>query len=235
MTIFPLTQVPLTIPSCVLWLDAADSSTVTIATGVSSWRDKSGNGLNALQATGSLQPVYTQNVLNGLPGLYFDGADDFLSIADNPLLEFATGGYTMFVLCRYITVGLVAKFSKGNHASTDVGYSWTSTSMRGRTDSAVSYSSNSSYSANSNNILTFVQKSNGSDQEYYKDNASFATSIAAGGTTGTTTSFRIARSGGSSCCEMYAMEFVFYNRECTSSEITLINRYLSNKWGIAIS
>jgi hypothetical protein len=55
---------PLNIPGCALWLDAADSSTITIATGVSQWNDKSGNGYNFTQSTTTLQPTRTGNYLN---------------------------------------------------------------------------------------------------------------------------------------------------------------------------
>lgn len=56
-----------------LWLDARDASTVTIATGVSQWNDKSGNANNFTQATGSLQPSYTSG-----QRITFDGSDDRL-------------------------------------------------------------------------------------------------------------------------------------------------------------
>jgi hypothetical protein len=52
------------------WFDAADQSTITISTGVSEWRDKSGNGRHATQSTGSNQPTLTMN-MRGLPGLTF--------------------------------------------------------------------------------------------------------------------------------------------------------------------
>ncbi|MFM5944980.1 MAG: hypothetical protein ACKO9G_16710, partial [Dolichospermum sp.] len=39
-----------------LWLDAADSSTITLnGSTVSQWNDKSGNGRNAIQATATNQ------------------------------------------------------------------------------------------------------------------------------------------------------------------------------------
>jgi hypothetical protein len=58
----------------VLWLDASDSNTVTIETGVSNWFDKSGNGNNAIQITGSAQPSYSNNSLT------FDGINDHLNV-----------------------------------------------------------------------------------------------------------------------------------------------------------
>ena len=54
-----------------LWLDAADASTISIATGVSEWRDKSGNNRHVFQATTSRQPAYLRN--NGL--LRFNSAN----------------------------------------------------------------------------------------------------------------------------------------------------------------
>ena len=50
---------PTLISGCTLWLDAADSSTITIQTGVSQWNDKSGQGRHVTQSTTSLQPVYS--------------------------------------------------------------------------------------------------------------------------------------------------------------------------------
>jgi hypothetical protein len=53
-----------------VWLDAADSSTITIATGVSEWRDKSGNGRH-MTAPGT-RPALAANSLNGLNTIAFD-------------------------------------------------------------------------------------------------------------------------------------------------------------------
>lgn len=56
-----------------LWLDADDQSTVTIATGVSEWRDKSGNGRHFTQSVAASQPAYNRNGINGLGSIRFDG------------------------------------------------------------------------------------------------------------------------------------------------------------------
>lgn len=61
-----------------LWLDAADSSTITTVSGaVSQWDDKSGNGRNATQGTASERPAYSTNKL------VFDGTSDWMSTAAN--------------------------------------------------------------------------------------------------------------------------------------------------------
>ncbi len=61
-----------------LWLDANDSGTITIGTGVSQWDDKSGNSRHVTQATGANQPAYNSVQLNGKAVLSFDGTDDCL-------------------------------------------------------------------------------------------------------------------------------------------------------------
>ena len=54
---------PTDITGCQLWLDAADSSAVTIATGVSQWNDKSGNANNLTQSTTGSQPTYASSLI----------------------------------------------------------------------------------------------------------------------------------------------------------------------------
>jgi hypothetical protein len=63
--------------SPVVWLDAADTSTITESSGsVSQWNDKSGNGYNVTQGTGLNQPTTGSATINGLNVLTFDGSND---------------------------------------------------------------------------------------------------------------------------------------------------------------
>lgn len=48
------------------WYDASDASTITLQTGVSQWRDKSGNNRHLNQPTGGNQPSYNIAAQNGL-------------------------------------------------------------------------------------------------------------------------------------------------------------------------
>jgi hypothetical protein len=63
-----------------LWLDAADLSTISVTTGASTWRDKSGNQRHFAQATGGNQPTLTPNGLNGLNVLSFNGSQWLTSV-----------------------------------------------------------------------------------------------------------------------------------------------------------
>ena len=84
-----------------LWLDANDSSTITLNSGnVSAWNDKSGNNRHATQSTTSRQPLYVSNGLNnkGLirpdgDGEYL-GLDSALSVGAVFMVYAAASGYT---------------------------------------------------------------------------------------------------------------------------------------------
>ena len=65
-----------------LWLDANDSSTITLnGSTVSQWDDKSGNNYHISQATASNQPAYVTSVLNSKNIVRFDGVNDIMSNA----------------------------------------------------------------------------------------------------------------------------------------------------------
>ena len=88
---------PKSIAGLSLWLDAADSSTITISTGVSVWADKSGNGRNAAQATGSKQPAYTSTI-NGKNVVTFQGTDDTMQIGANA--AFNANSQTIIIVAK---------------------------------------------------------------------------------------------------------------------------------------
>lgn len=69
---------PSDIPGLAGWWKA-DSLALSDGAAVSSWADSSGGGHTAAQATGSLQPVYKTNIVNGKPVVRFDGVDDYLT------------------------------------------------------------------------------------------------------------------------------------------------------------
>jgi hypothetical protein len=85
-----------------LWLDADDLSTISTATGVNEWRDKSGNGRNFTQGTGGTQPTFTQNGLNGRPVLSFNGSQWLTSINTAATWNFLhnTNGSSVFAVWK---------------------------------------------------------------------------------------------------------------------------------------
>lgn len=69
---------PTSLPNLGFWYDAADPATITVATGVSQWDDKSGNARHLLQGTGANQPATGTRTQNNRNVIDFDGTNDTL-------------------------------------------------------------------------------------------------------------------------------------------------------------
>lgn len=101
-----------------LWLDAADSATVTTVSGnISQWNDKSGNNRNALQATAASRPTYAPNLLNGLPGVSFDGVSDWLESGSVTLLAANETKYTLACVWSYASNETLASLFTHSYAT----------------------------------------------------------------------------------------------------------------------
>ena len=100
-----------------LWLDASDSSTITINSGaVSQWNDKSGNGRHATQATAANRPVVLTTNINGLDVLLFDDSNDAMTTGWNST---ATNNYMIFSVANLNTGSrfrrMIASTTYNNH------------------------------------------------------------------------------------------------------------------------
>jgi len=87
-----------------LWLDASDPSTITIATGVSQWNDKSGNGRNFAQATGGNQPAQISAGQNGMNTIRADGVNDVLAVTSGTDLFQNLSGASIYTVRRFVTL-----------------------------------------------------------------------------------------------------------------------------------
>lgn len=88
---------PSNLPNLALWLKADAITGLTDGQAVATWNDSSGNGRNATQATGSAQPLYKTNIVNGKPVVRFDGNSDYLEGTWNLTLT----AETVFVVFSY--------------------------------------------------------------------------------------------------------------------------------------
>ena len=80
-----------------LWLRAG-VNTETEGGVVTSWRDLSGSGMDAAQATVGARPTLNNTLVGGAPGVVFDGTDDFLKLP--PGLANFSQGLTAIVVAR---------------------------------------------------------------------------------------------------------------------------------------
>lgn len=97
-----------------LWLDAADSSTITQSSGlVSQWNDKSGNGRNFIQGNSSIAPAYIQPGFNARNIVRTDGTK---RIDSSLLTNLAVDNFSFFALCLP-----TASYSFATQATSGVG------------------------------------------------------------------------------------------------------------------
>lgn len=72
---------PASVSGLQAWYDASAIVGKVDGDAMSSWTDRSGNGLHLVQATGAKQPLYKLGIINSLPAVRFDGTDDLMSVA----------------------------------------------------------------------------------------------------------------------------------------------------------
>lgn len=224
---------PKMIGGLALWLDANDSSTITLnSTTVSEWRDKSGNARHAAQATAALQPTFTANAVNGKSALTLTGSQ-FIEVAAFPIKTYmagvavaSIGGNAQSLLQRGGINDVHSVFASSTNIIGRVG---------GGTDSSVSYSSGTRY------VITFKIF-------FPRPSGTSSTLIRVNGTPGTlatvsqgpSSSDRALAIGGLSS-SVYLMtgdvcEIAYYQTETelTDGEISQLESYAAKRWGITL-
>jgi hypothetical protein len=83
-----------------LWLKPDAEISTGIDGGVLEWPDQSGNANHAIQPDENLAPKVIEDALNGLPVVRFDGADDYLEVADSDSVSI-TGDITSFFVVKF--------------------------------------------------------------------------------------------------------------------------------------
>jgi hypothetical protein len=100
--LFPTTTPPVNPPTalgnCLLWYDAADSSTITTSPmGVTQWRDKSGNGNHLTNYTSGLAQFTTDPGLQTNTVVYFPNG---CSLYNSRAISYSPGNTPVFVVAR---------------------------------------------------------------------------------------------------------------------------------------
>jgi hypothetical protein len=99
---------PNQIPGCSFWLDAADTTTMTLSgSNLSQWRDKSSN---AFAGTAVSSPVLQSNSINGLSAVQFNGTSQYITFGN--VLNLGTSPVSVFAVTRFTgDAGIVGKTS----------------------------------------------------------------------------------------------------------------------------
>jgi hypothetical protein len=110
----------------VLWLKA-DTIAQADNTPVTTWNDSSGLGNNVTQATGSAQPTYRTNVVNGMPVVRGDGGDH-LSKAS---VVTPNEQHTIMIVLKVSGTNSAAPFYNGNAGANGYGFFQDGSGTRG--------------------------------------------------------------------------------------------------------
>jgi hypothetical protein len=219
---------PKSISGLLVWLDAADSSTYTLATGVSEWRDKSGNGRTFTQATANNQPVISSTAQNGKALLEFDGVNDRLQATGNWL---QIANCTLFAAFRRTSGnygGIIA--SAGNSdASPGIIIEATNSAVRGYNNlSLFGVYSSFSIACGTVSAGATIARTNGTQVD---------SDVVSGtlDTTQTTTTIGTYRQAAANYFGGYIGEIIAWNKVLSDAEITTVTRYLGKKWGITVA
>jgi hypothetical protein len=219
------------------WLDASDSSTITIDTGVSEWRDKSGNGFHFTQTTGNNQPGYS-DTLNGRKVITFDGSNDVLTRASvaNTAGTDSTGG-AVFVAFRFTgSVGTYTVFYQNgdnNHRDvffgTPFGSHLRAARLAGQPAGVLPSSAKSAVYSITANVAssTHLFRVDGSTKSTQAADHANWRARAAG-------TLSVGRGPQNDFFTGFVCEIIEYGTAITAAQASTIDRYLANKWGIPL-
>lgn len=226
-----------------LWLDASDASTITLdgSNNVSQWNDKSNNANHATQSSSTLRPVGA-GAINGRMAIDFDGADDFLEIANSASIDL---GPTLSIFIVHKADTTSARQTLFNFINTVAGVATpdveigTSPTFYDNTYAVVRpttyvFTAPASAATTSAAVIGFLVDGS-ANLVLRKNGTDIATTASAGiSLVGSGTNKMVgARASGSQPFDGRIGEIVVYNKKLTESAVNSVESYLISKWGIA--
>lgn len=234
-TLNPIEQ----IGGLVLNLDASDLRTISIATGVDEWLDKSPSQANATQGTGSAQPTLDTTVQNKGGIDFNDAFDQNLGLTINLDQNVTIFGVAEYVAQSGVESALKPFFipSANDFIPSPLGYGMGPQrlgvntvfghfpSLTGTADITKSLAPDNNW-----HIHTVINNNNAG--EYFFDGVSEGTTTL-DRTTGFASSYQIGGQGAfTRWFRGNVSELVIYNRALSTAERQDVERYLSDKWGL---
>lgn len=228
-----------------MWYDADDAASITLnGSTVSQWNDKSANARHISQGTASQQPTYETNKLNAKPAILFDGSNDILSTS-------ASGGAgvtnaSVFAVMRYVAAsaedlpivigkkdtadllaGHVRAFYRGSGGNTQGFATW----AIDQPTSAYATDTGGSY-----HIFGFRQT--GSTVQIRRNGAGTNYTLSSTPNAVVGNNFSMGSIVGNVAASYYSnvsvAEVVVLYSYASDDNTSLIEKYLSSKWGIAL-
>lgn len=235
-----------------IWLDASDEGTYVLSgSSVTSWSDKSENNYTFTQGTASLQPTLVSGDKNGLNTILFDGADYLDSGTTTSYIPFMRDGsdYCIGVGYKVTADAALNSFFGSAQSTSQTGGFFAFEDRVGQGTNAIRVEGykgtvgTGSYSCTSDNSAVFNDYTYnllivdyGTDCEFYSEGTLVDTITPSfNGTSASATDtypMAIGRLGTTGNITGNILEIFIIENLPDAGEITKLNEYLSNKWGI---
>jgi hypothetical protein len=230
---------PRSISGLALWLDADDTSTITVDQGASEWRDKSvaGSTKKFVQATGNEQPATGTETMNGKNVLRFDGSNDRMTATD-PFLS-GTGNGLPFSL--FIVQRVIAATNFGMTYTTGGGFELRQNSIAGAMQvvhlGADAIHTFTGSSVGVDQLFTLIFPSGATNNLFYERGTLQSLSGVAQGKPSTlTTVHTIGRRFNANLpANVRIAEIIAYQAQLSDAQRQTVERYLGKKWGITVA
>jgi hypothetical protein len=228
-----------------LWLDAADTTTITESSGsVSQWDDKSGNARNLVQANSVIQPSTGTATINGLNVINFTGSGARRLARQNDNILQNVGGGTIFAVVNgtyssaFGTFVLITTNNTASFARCYLGNNSGTITSGGRRLDDNAFQSVASASVTNNTPVVAAA---------FYDYANAALRVSVNGTQTTrtggfqtagntsNTASRIVLGANDGAAEIFTgviAEIIVTARVLTTDEITSTENYLRTKWNV---
>ena len=210
----------------VLWLDAADTSTLLLSgSNVTQWNDKSGNGRNFYQATGSNQPTLSNSVVNSLPSVTFTVSQNMTS---SSFVLSASNKSTLFFVVQETSLANAGNSSVFNSSDNTKLLLFNRTSATNN----ITWGYNGySYETNINSVVTpalyVISATSSTSNFYYNGTFNSTATPTNSATVATSDTYRVG--GG---WIGYVSEVIFFNNQLTTIQQQQVEGYLAWKWGL---
>lgn len=229
----PVVWKPGDLANCALWLDAADTATVSLGgKSVDSWKDKCGNG--DAKANGNQRPEYVP--MSGKHAVRFDGVDDQLEIGGTST---SAAEYSLFfVVTKTFVAPLVRPVWSNRHLSAPLGGTPTYLGFNGVLDvfqdavTPPSLPGKTNFNGQVVSILYEYAVSGTGAREVLYNEKSEAQGVGSNLTTNIPVGF-IAFDGPIGVhSQIDVYEIVMYTRLLSAGERASVRAGLKNKWGL---
>ena len=228
---------PLQISGCQLWLDATDSTSVTLnSTSVTQWSDKSGNARHLTQSTLANAPNYTRVGSNFMIDFVRANKTYLINASYSQIYT----NFTLYMIIKRKAVPLdnermfvAIPVGYATDWNTQTGFSFSSTIELAANGSGSSYSESSNLNTTMYSIVTSTNSAN-----VYKNGDSTSVISRSLGLTGNSIGILLGsgtNSGINTLSEQfngYIGEVILFTKALTTSERQQIDAYLALKWGL---